>query len=293
MKRKLLGFLSISTGVAAIMLGLIVLQRYQPQMAAFTTTVQPPSDPFLNTSIVTPEPVQVASAKRPLESAGTTVKRNMLIRPQPTLTPKIPYMEFNGVSILESPMVMTFQPGCGQKTFNSPEFRVIPWVPDAIDKGEFDISKRTAVAWEHLGYTGLWIHSGMDWLGNPLAAAPLQNYLEKIDGRVKRTPQEFDKNAADCLIGSKVSVQLGEKLLEGKVTAIVRIPASDVETVSTHVMDLVPYLAKTYPESGFDKLKAPELLLYFCGRLLTTETPDYSIPDYSRTRIIVAIDFGT
>ena len=34
------------------------------------------------------------------------------------------------------------------------------------------------------------------------------------------------------------------------------------------VIDLVPYLAKTYPESGFDKLKAPELLLYFCGRLL-------------------------
>ena len=121
----------------------------------------------------------------------------------------------------------------------------------------------------------------------------MMDYLERKESWRKRNPQEFEKNAAECLIGSKVSVQLGEKLLEGKVTAIVRIPASDVEIGSTHVMDMVPYLAKTYPESGFDKLNAPELLLYFCGRLLATETPDYSIRDYSRTRIIVAIDFDS
>ena len=293
MKRKLLGFISISTGVLAIILGLLVFQHYQPQMAALIPTEQPPSDPFINTTMVTPEPILVTNVIPTVESAGKTVKRNLLLRPQPTPTPKIPWMEFNNISILDSPTVMTFQPTCGEKAFTSPEFRILPWTPDVFDKGEFDISKRTAVAWEHLGYTGLWIHSGTDWAGNPLAAAPLQNYLEKIDSWRKRTPEEFDKNAADCLIGSKVSVQLGKKLLEGKVTAIVRIPASDVETASTHVMDLVPYLAKTYPESGFDKLKAPELLLYFCGRLLAGDTPDYSIRDYSRTRIIVAIDFGS
>ena len=216
-----------------------------------------------------------------------------MVQRKPTPTPKIPWMEFNKVSILDLPTFMTFQPGCEDKAIVSPEYRILPWTPDVFESGEFDINKGTAIAWEHLGYTGLWIHSGSDWSGNPLAAQPLQDYLERKDGWRKRTPEEFDQKAAECLIGSKVSMQVGEDLLEGKVTAVLRIPVSDVETVSTHVMDLVPYLAKTYPESGFDKLKAPELLLYFCGRLLATEKPDYSIPDYSRTRIIVAIDFDS
>ncbi len=293
MGRKLLRVLSISTGVAAIILGLLVFQHYQPQVAASIPIEQRPSDPFFTTAVSEPKPVLTANVAPTAGPTGNAVKKNLLLRPLPTPAPTIPWMEFNKISILDQPTVMTIQPACGDKAFSSPEFKVLPWTPDIFDKGEFDISKGTAVAWEHLGYTGLWIHSGMDWAGNPLAAAPLQNYLEKIDTWRKRSPEEFNQKAADCLIGGKVSLQLGDQLLEGKVTSIVRIQAPDVETVSTHVMDLVPYLAKTYPESGFDKIKAPELLLYFCGRLLAGETPDYSIPDYSRTRIIVAIDFGS
>ena len=295
----MLGLFSLSTGILAIVLGLLALQSYQPQIAAPLPVAQAPSDPFINTTANEAEPLLAAELAPTAEPKLNAAKKNLLPRPQPTAmptpvpTPTIPWMEFNKISILEQPTVMTIQPGCGDKAFASPEFRILPWAADIFDRGEFDITRRTAVAWEHLGYTGLWIHSGSDWAGSPLAASPLQNYLERKGGWLKRTPVEFDQNAADCLIGGKVSLKLGDQLLEGKVTAILRVPTADVEEVSTHVMDLVPYLAKTYPDSGFDKLKAPELLLYFCGRLLTGETPDYSLPDYSRTRIIVAMDFDS
>jgi hypothetical protein len=82
-----------------------------------------------------------------------------------------------------------------------------------------------------------------------------------------------------------------EKLLEAKVTAVLRIPASDVKALSAHVMDLVPYLAKTYPDGGFDQLEALELLLYSCGRQLATEAANPTVGASVQSRIIVAIDF--
>lgn len=289
---KLLTVIGISSGVLALFLGLLVVFHYQPQNVVVAKNVVAPSDPFVITEPLNPKLAQVALEIPPTEVPETGSKKILALRPQPTPTPTIPWMEFSGVSILNLPTLMTFQPGCDDKAIALPEFQILPWTPDIFEKGEFDVSKKTAVAWEHLGYTGLWIHSGMDWAGNPLAAQPLQEYLEKKDAWRKNTPAEFDQKASECLIGSIVKVKVGEDLLEGEVTAVVRIPAGDVEMVSTHVMDLVPYLAQTYPDRGFEKLKAPELLLYFCGRLLSGEKPDYSIEDYSRTRIIVAIELA-
>lgn len=283
---------ALSSGILALFLGLIGVSSHQPQKVVAASNVSFPSDPFELLEPLNPKLAQVALVKPPTATPELESKEYITNLPSPTPTAAIPWMEFNGVSILNAPILMTFQPGCGDNAISLPEFRILPWSPDVFEKGEFDFSKKTAIAWEHLGYTGLWIHSGMDWKGNPLAAQPLQEYLEKKDAWRKNTPEEFGKKSSECLIGSNLNLKVGEDLLEGKVTAVVRIPAGDVETVSTHVMDLVPYLAQTYPASGFDQLKAPQLLLYFCGRLLAGEKPDYNLQDYSRTRIIVAIDLG-
>jgi hypothetical protein len=109
--------------------------------------------------------------------------------------------------------------------------------------------------------------------------------------RTKTVCQDLSEKAADGLIGSKVSVQVGDELLEGKVTAVLRILASDVKALSAHVMDMVSYLAKTYPDGEFDQLEALELLLYFCGRRLATEAANPTVGASVQSRIIVAIDF--
>jgi hypothetical protein len=105
--------------------------------------------------------------------------------------------------------------------------------------------------------------------------------------RTKTVCQDLSEKAADGLIGSKV----GDELLEGKVTAVLRILASDVKALSAHVMDMVSYLAKTYPDGEFDQLEALELLLYFCGRRLATEAANPTVGASVQSRIIMAIDF--
>lgn len=309
----MLRFISLSTGIIAIVLGLLVIRHYQPQNFHFLTTQKPAIEPFINKALLTPVPEVVETTTLPVklpemkaglrsmvreESPQTNVATpgspKEALRPlksKPSVTPELSWMEFNGVSVLDAPNKMTFQPVCEAGQIVLPEFKVIPWSEDVLTSGAFNVTKKTAVAWEHLGFTGYWIHSGVDWLGNPLAAFPLQDYLEKIDPWKVRTPEEFSQHASDCLVGSQVNLAVGEDILRGKVTAVLRIPVTEIDVVSSHVMDLVPYLAKTYPESGFDKLKAPELLLYFCGRRLTYEMEDPTVEYYAQSRIIVAIEF--
>ena len=292
--KRILSFIRISSGAIVIILGLWVSRHFQPQVVLPPITLEASGDPFLNKAIFVSDSEYLVTSTQPVQSLKIASKIRSTPRPEPlpSPTPTIPWMQFGNVSVLDSQTLMTIQDGYDTAPITSPEFTVIPWTPEVLESGAFTISKKTVVAWEHLGFTGYWIHSGMDWLGRPLAAFPLQNYLEKVDGREMRTPQEFDQNVADCLIGGKVNFQVGEDLLEGKITAVLRIPASDVKMVSNHVMDLVPYLAKTYPKSGFDKLEAPELLLYFCGRQLSGEKADWSLAYYAQSRIFVAIDLG-
>jgi hypothetical protein len=276
---------------------------------------KPAIEPFLNQSLLTPElepvPMTTTTAESPEVNTGlrslirdqstqtefaTLESPKAALRPQKleaSPTPEDSWMKINGVSILDAPNNLAFQPTCETGEIELPEFRVIPWSEDVLTSGAFNVTKKTAVAWEHLGFTGYWIHSGVDWLGKPLAAFPLQDYLEKIDPWKVRTAEEFNQHASNCLVGGKVTLSIGEDILEGKVTAVVRIPVTEIDVVSSHVMDLVPNLAKTYPKSGFDKLKAPELLLYFCGKRLTYEMEDKAVPYYAQSRIIVAIDFET
>ena len=289
--KRLLTIISVGSGLIAIILGLLVFRHNQPQVFLPPITLEAPSDPFLVNTIFTPQPEPAPTATIPVEIPRSASKLRSTARPDPLPTATIPWMQFGDVNILDLPTVMTFQPACKTAPITLPQFTVLPWTPGLLESGAFNVGKKTVVAWEHLGFTGYWIHSGVDWLGKPLAAFPLQDYLEKINTWKFRTPEEFNQHATDCVIGSAVTLKVGDQTLNGKVTAVLRVPVTEMVAVSSHVMDLVPYLAKTYPESGFDKLQAPELLLYFCGRRLTTEREDPTIEYYAQSRIIVTIDF--
>lgn len=318
MDKKLLRVICLSIGILTIILGLFVIKHYQPQNYlpllsreyysgsghkktpdTMENGISLRTTPEAETQKISTNPrsaIRQQASPTIITTVGSKKVLSKILDPIETAsspTPTPPWMQFDDVNLMEFPSNMAIKPVCETKPIELPEFKVIPWSEDVLTNGDFHVSKKTVVAWEHLGFTGYWIHSGLDWLGRPLAAYPLQDYLEKINIWKFRTPEEFDQHAADCVIGSDVSLAVGEETLEGKVTAVLRIPVTEIDEVSAHVMDLVPYLAKTYPESGFDKLEAPELLLYFCGRRLTTERENPKVWYYAQSRIIVAIDFDS
>lgn len=270
------------------MLGFMLLRQYKPQIFNPVPATAFPVDPFLEASL--PEtPDERVDDLRPTKSLPPSATTHPSPTPEPTPIPIPPWMEFAGLSLLEGPVTMWFIPACGDGDILLPEFRVLPWRPDILNSGEFELSKGNAVSWEHLGYNGLWMHSGLDWLGTPQSAFALQEYLERHKSGRLNTPGEFDLKAGECLMGSRVIIEIGGEIVTGKVTAIARVPAVGVKEVSGHVMDLVPYLAETYPESGFAGLEEGGLVLYFCGRQLSTESADMTSGYYSQTRIIVGI----
>jgi hypothetical protein len=89
-----------------------------------------------------------------------------------------------------------------------------------------------------------------------------------------------------------VEVYNQEAVRQGQVSAAVRVPSGEVEELSQHTMDLVPYLAKAYPHSGFTELNPDALLIYFCGRAALDEITDPDADYWTQTRYVIAITPG-
>ena len=200
------------------------------------------------------------------------------------------WMTYNGLDLQRQKLTFYFQMACQPNDIIAlPGVMVIPWHSQVLHNGDFSITENTAVAWEHLGYYGLWMHSGVSAGGTPLTAFPLQISLELDDAGGLRSAQAFDIALAECLSGSQVRIEGQDKVTLNRVAAAVRVPASGVEAVSQQSMNLVPYLAETYPDSGFAELNGPALILYFCGRGLSDELYDPKADYFTQSRIIVAI----
>jgi len=103
--------------------------------------------------------------------------------------------------------------------------------------------------------------------------------LESIESRLK-----------ECLYGNQVSLEQQEQTFGGQVVAAVRVPAVGVEELSKHTMDLVPYLAQAYPQSGFADLNEDALLIFFCGRAALDERTDPEAGYWTQTRYVIAIE---
>jgi hypothetical protein len=286
LNKNLIRGVGIGSGLIAIILGFMLFRQSKPQLFNPMPGTAFLVDPFLEASLPEASDTRIADPRPTKPLPPSAIK---LPSPTPEPTPIPPWMEFSGLSLLGGPVLMRFEPACGDGDIYLPEFRVLPWRPDILASGEFELSMGTVVSWEHLGYNGLWMHSGLDWLGTPQSAFALQEYLERHESGRLNTPGEFDLKAGECLIGSRVIIEIGGEMGTGTVSAVARVPAEGVQEVSGHVMDLVPYLAETYPESGFAGLEEGGLVLYFCGRQLSTESADMTSGYYSQTRIIVGI----
>ena len=203
------------------------------------------------------------------------------------------WMTFDGIKLLEDQVGFTFSMRCPVgKTVDILPIDIIAWHQGVFENGEFGIGKPLAVAWEHQGYEGLWIHSGWDFLLERSPATDLQYFLETNDLNEVQPLITQQAKMNECLLGGSVEVYSEGIARQGKVTAVARVPSGQVEELSKHTMDLVPYLGGAYPESGFAELDPDSLLIYFCGRAALDEITDPNADYWTQARFILAITPG-
>ncbi len=280
--------LSISFLTITVILGAVLYTRYgslvfvkketasQADIALFASSPVQNVPGLASQANQAPEPASTGDALAP-EISGSDVSA-------PT------WMTYNGLDLQRQKLTFYFQMACQPHDIIALRgVTVIPWHAEVLHNGEFSITENTAVAWEHLGYYGLWMHSGVAADGTQLTAFPLQITMELDNAGALRSASGFDQALGECLIGSQVRIEEQDKVTFNRVAAAVRVPASEVEAVSQQSMTLVPYLAETYPDSGFAELNAPALILYFCGRGLSDELYDPRADYFTQSRIIVAI----
>lgn len=203
---------------------------------------------------------------------------------------KKPWMNFGGIDLLSASVGFEFAPACGgQSSVSIPPLEIIAWHPQVFESGEFGIGKNMAVAWEHMGYEGLLIHSGWDFWQEQSPATQLQYFLETNALNEVQDLKTIEGKLQDCLRGSSVFVSQDGLRLQGNVAAAVRIPPQGVEELSKHTMDLVPFLRQAYPGSGFEDIDENSLLLFFCGRAAVDEQNNSQADYWTQTRYIIAL----
>jgi hypothetical protein len=167
-----------------------------------------------------------------------------------------------------------------------PDFNVFQWVPGIFDSGVFEVGLPNAVAYEdYEERVILLVHSGKNQ-----TMTVIQNYLELSESGYREPVEIADMRLLDMMIGNaEIYISQGQDYQYSKVAAAVRVPPSDVEEVSLHIMDLVDYLGETYPESQFDRLDENALVLYFCGRALAGEDVNPRVGHWTQARFVLGL----
>lgn len=200
------------------------------------------------------------------------------------------WMNFGGIDLLSASVGFDFAPFCGeQSSVSIPPIKIIAWHPKVFETGEFGIGEKMAVAWEHLGYEGLLIHSGWDFWLEQSPATDLQYFLETDALNEVQNLETIENRLQNCLRGSSVHVSQDSLGLQGNVAAAVRIPPQGVEELSKHTMDLVPFLREAYPGAGFEDIDENALLLLFCGRAAVDEQNNPQADYWTQARYIIAL----
>ena len=222
------------------------------------------------------------------QEANVANRTNPTKTPITTATPE--WMVYQGIDLRNREIALLFTMQCAQDTIYVEPFRVMPFSPEILDSGEFLTNFDFAIAWDHLGYYGLWIHSGRAEGVGELPAYPLQIYLENDERGFRRDIEAFEAHLQECVMGGEVRIQQNGTTSVHQITAAVRVPPSEVDEVSRHPMELVPYLSEKYPGNGFEALKQPGLIFYFCGRQLTGETSNENYDYWTQSRIIIGVE---
>lgn len=266
--------------LAGIVIGRALRYKHPTVLANFTNL---PEQKIVNSG----QPDELEATPSPMQE--TLPNEMLLIIPE--LTEEPDWMKFGGLDLMNGEVSFDFETKCdGGEQVVIPPVKIVPWHLDVFEDGEFGIGKNVAVAWEHLGYEGLWIHSGWDFWSERSPATDLQYFLETDELNEVQPLERIESRLNECLRGNQVSLEQRGQTFGGEVVAAVRVPAVDVNELSKHTMDLVPYLAQTYPQSGFADLDEDALLIFFCGRAALDERTDPDAGYWTQTRYVIAIE---
>lgn len=201
------------------------------------------------------------------------------------------FMNFAGLDLLNGEIGFRFESKCdGGVAVSIPPIQISAWHENVFEDNEFDIGKNIAVGWEHLGFDGLWIHSGWDFWNERSPATDLQYFIETDSLNEVQDLRTIESRLNECLRSNFVSLSEGNIVKNGVVAAAVRVPATAVDELSGKTMELVPWLAENYPGQGFDGLSSDALLIYFCGRAALDERTDPNAGYWTQSRYILAIE---
>jgi len=207
------------------------------------------------------------------------------------LSKEVKFMNFAGLDLLNGEIGFRFESKCdGGVAVSIPPIQISAWHESVFEDKEFDIGKNIAVGWEHLGYDGLWVHSGWDFWNERSPATDLQYFIETDSLNDVQDLKTIETRLNECLRGSFVSLTEGDTVKNGVVAAAVRVPATAVGELSGKTMELVPWLAEKYPGHGFEGLSSDALLIYFCGRAALDERTDPQAGYWTQSRYILAIE---
>lgn len=170
-----------------------------------------------------------------------------------------------------------------------PQFTVDHWEPGIFDDPNyFKPGDKSVVSFmDEARRVGLWLHSG----GYGTTMYPLQFWLENQIAVKQLSPSENEQKLSD-LIGTNVDISVGDYDVGFmQVVAAVRVPPDEVETLAGHAMDMIPYIAETYPDAGFSNLvdKQQVVYLYFCGLALAGEEPNPDANKWTQARFVIAL----
>ena len=266
--------------LAGIIIGRALRYRHPSVLANFTNL---PEQIKSNPS----QSYEIEATPLPLHE----VLSDEILAVEPKLAEESDWMKFGELELLNGDVSFSFETNCdvGERVV-VPPVEIVAWHLDVFEDGEFGIGKNVAVAWEHLGYEGLWIHSGWDFWSERSPATDLQYFIETDELNEVQPLERIESRLNDCLRGNQVSLEQQGQTFGGKVAAAVRVPAVGVKELSEHTMDLVPYLAQAYPQSGFADLDEDALLIFFCGRAALDERTDPDAGYWTQTRYVIAIE---
>lgn len=266
--------------LAGIVIGKALRYRNSPALALLSHVPARTSPVPFQTDLSTDDPA--STGEQPtnhLSQPGEIPKENQ------------DWMRFDQMDLLDADLGFTFVSRCDSNvSISIPPIKIIPWHQGIFETDEFGIGKNVAVGWEHMDYDGLWIHSGWDFWAERSPATDLQYFIETNSINEVQPLEDIQHKLNDCLIGSQVNLEQLGQTTPGRVTAAVRVPAVGVAELSKHTMDLVPYLAQAYPESGFEGLGEDALLIYFCGRAALDERTDPDAGYWTQTRYVIALE---
>lgn len=165
-------------------------------------------------------------------------------------------------------------------TIPVPEFNTLRFREGILSTEEFAPYMNTVMVWRDGsgrmqidGHSG-WYDRDSQRIG--FAFTPWQLVLEENPQQTARiTPAEVDEKILNDFMGRDVVIHQGEANSLVSIVAGVRVPPRYVPDSKTNIANIVPWLAETFPNHGFERVQEEDpwkvLVVKFCGRNLQGE----------------------